>query len=47
MMLGWQIQEEAWRAFDAWLDAQPDEVGDMDILEQTELYAASTQVDAA
>lgn len=37
------IEEQAWRAFDNWLAAQSEEVQDMDILEQIELYAAATQ----
>jgi hypothetical protein len=40
--LGWQIQEEAYAAFDAWLAAQPDEVHEMGLLEQIDLYATST-----
>lgn len=44
-MRGWQIQEEAWRAFEAWLCAQPDEVQDMDILEQIEVYAKANGAD--
>lgn len=39
-MRGWQIQEEAWRAFEAWLRTQSDEVQEMSILEQIEIYAA-------
>jgi hypothetical protein len=46
-MTGLQIQEEAYRAFDVWLAAQLDEMQELDILEQINLYAASTQVEAA
>ena len=42
------IWEEAERAFDEWLSAQSDEVRELDILEQIDLYAAApTQVGAA
>lgn len=43
-----QIQEEAYRVFDVWLAAQSDEVQELGILEQIDLYAAApTQVGAA
>lgn len=40
-MLGWQIQDEAWAAFEAWLREQSDEVQDMDIIAQAELYGSA------
>lgn len=48
MKVGWQIQEEAFRAFDEWIAAQSDETQELGILEQIEIYAAApTQVGAA
>jgi hypothetical protein len=47
-MEGWQIIEEAWQAFDKWRAEQTDEVQELDIVAQINLYyAASTQVEAA
>lgn len=43
-----QIQEEAYRAFDEWLAAQSDEVQELGILKQIDVYATTpTQVGAA
>lgn len=35
----YRIQEAAYAAFDLWLEVQPDEVRDMTLLEQIEVYA--------
>ena len=37
--MGWEIAEEAYAAFDAWLAQQPDEVQELSLLEQISLYA--------
>lgn len=48
MKQGQQIVEDSFRAFDEWLFGQPEDVREMDILEQVDLYyAATTQVGAA
>lgn len=39
--LGWQIAEEAWAAFAAWLEGQPPEVHEMEFHQQAALYAAA------
>jgi hypothetical protein len=44
---GWQIVDEAWATFDEWLAAQSDEVQELSILEQIELYSAHTHAGAA
>lgn len=46
-MDGRQIEADALRAFDEWLAGQSDDVRDMDILDQVQLYAADTQVSEA
>lgn len=35
------IQREAGEAFDAWVNAKYDEVGELGLLEQIDLYAAA------
>lgn len=43
-----QIQEDAYREFDQWLSRQSNDVKELDILEQIDVYAtAPTQVGAA
>lgn len=41
------IWKEAERSFDEWLAAQSDEVQELGVLEQIDLYAAATSVGAA
>ena len=41
--MGWEIAQEAGEAFAAWLAEQPEEVQEMGLLEQIELYAAAQQ----
>ena len=42
-LLGWEVAERAYAEFDAWLAVQPDEVQDMDLLDQIDLYAKAMQ----
>lgn len=44
MATGLAIQNEAWRAFDAWYAEQDDEVQDMEIQDAIELYSRSRPV---
>lgn len=47
-MRGYEVVEAAWSEFDAWVSAQDDDVKELGILEQIELYAAApTKVGAA
>lgn len=44
MATGLAIQNEAWRAFDAWYAEQDDEVQDMEIQDAIDLYSRSRPV---
>lgn len=35
---GYEVQDDAWAEFDAWLARKPDEVQDLSLLEQIDLY---------
>jgi hypothetical protein len=41
MKLGWEVAADAFAAFDTWLAQQPDEVQDLELLEQIDVYAKS------
>lgn len=38
-----EIQEEAWARFEAWLEAQPEEVQELSLIEKMKLYAQEPQ----
>jgi len=40
---GYEIADEAYAAFDAWLAAQSDEVQELSLLEQIDLYAEANR----
>lgn len=44
-MRGYEIAEEAFRAFDHWVSEQDDDVQNMGLIEQINLYAAATSKD--
>ena len=43
VLLGWEVAERAYADFDAWLAGQPDEVQDMGLLDQINIYAKAMQ----
>jgi len=40
---GWEVAELAYLDFELWLSRQPDEVQDMGLLDQIDLYAKEMQ----